>query len=211
MVKKPTILLVDDHVIFAEGLRRILESEFQIVGIARDGHTMISEFLKLRPDIVIADICMPRLNGIQAARLLRQREPRARIIFLTMHADPVYAGEALNVGACGYVAKQSAAREVVTAIRHALQGKVYVTPQIPRKGNDTPASPSAEKAPKLTPRQREVLRLIAEGSTAKEIADALRVSHRTVHFHRLRIMEEIGVRTTAELTRFAIKHHVLTR
>jgi DNA-binding NarL/FixJ family response regulator len=209
-VRKPTILLADDHVIFSEGLRRLLEPDFQIVGVARDGNSMISEYAKLRPDVVIADICMPGLNGIQAARALRQREPGAKVIILTMHADSVYAGEALSAGAIGYVAKQSAAREVVAAIRHALQGKVYVTPQIPRKGNIPSDGHSGEKAPKLTERQREVLRLIAAGATAKEIAEALRVSHRTVQFHRLRIMEEIGVRTTAELTRFAIKHHVLT-
>jgi DNA-binding NarL/FixJ family response regulator len=126
-----------------------------------------------------------------------------------MHADAVYADEALNAGAVGYVAKQSVMREVVTAIRQAMQGKVYVTSQVPRKLNVASDGSIGEKPLRLTPRQREVLRLIAEGSTAKEIAERLRVSHRTVQFHRLRIMEEIGVRTTAELTRFAIKHRVL--
>jgi DNA-binding NarL/FixJ family response regulator len=194
---------------FAEGLRRLLESDFEVVGVAQDGNAMISEFTRLKPDVVIADISMPSLSGIQAARQLRSLHPNARIIFLTMHADAVYADEALNAGAVGYVAKQSVMREVVTAIRQAMQGKVYVTSQVPRKLNVASDGSIGEKPLRLTPRQREVLRLIAEGSTAKEIAERLRVSHRTVQFHRLRIMEEIGVRTTAELTRFAIKHRVL--
>lgn len=208
-MRKPRILLADDHVMFAEGLRRLLESDFEVVGVAQDGNAMISEFTRLKPDVVIADISMPSLSGIQAARQLRSLHPNARIIFLTMHADAVYADEALNAGAVGYVAKQSVMREVVTAIRQAMQGKVYVTSQVPRKLNVASDGSIGEKPLRLTPRQREVLRLIAEGSTAKEIAERLRVSHRTVQFHRLRIMEEIGVRTTAELTRFAIKHRVL--
>jgi DNA-binding NarL/FixJ family response regulator len=211
-MKKPTVLLADDHVVFAEGLRKILEPEFEVVDSVRDGRTMVSEVLRLKPDVILADIAMPLLNGIDAARQIRKTEPRAKIIFLTMHSDPIYAAEALDAGASGYLVKQSAAREVVTAIRTVLRGRTYVTPLVAR-GALEPLRGSGRrdkrKAYKLTHRQREVLQLVAEGRSAKEIARILNVSHRTIEFHKHRIMEELGIHTVAEMTRFAIEHRVL--
>jgi DNA-binding NarL/FixJ family response regulator len=129
-MKKPTILLADDHVVFAEGLRKILEPEFEVLGLVQDGRMMVAEVLRLKPDVVLADITMPLLNGIDAARQIRKAEPRAKIIFLTMHSDPIYAAEALDAGASGYLVKQSAAGEVLCAVRTVLKGKVYVTPLV---------------------------------------------------------------------------------
>ena len=211
-MKKPTLLLADDHVVFVEGLQKILEPEFEVLGSVRDGRTMVSEVLKLKPDVVLAVITMPLLNGIDAARQIRKARPGPKIVFLTMHADPIYAAEALDAGASGYLVKHSAAREIVTAIRTVLRGRTYVTPLVAR-GVLEPLRASAHrdkrKAQQLTPRQREVLQLVAEGRSAKEIATILNVSHRTIEFHKQRIMGELGIHTTAELTRFAIEHRVL--
>jgi DNA-binding NarL/FixJ family response regulator len=211
-MKRPTVLLADDHLVFVDGLRKILELEFAIVGSVQDGRAMVSESLRLKPGVTVADISMPLLNGIEAARQIRKADPQAKIIFLTMHADPIYAAEALQAGAAGYLVKQAAADEVLTAIRTVLKGGLYVTPLVP--GHDLKrfmetSAPGDPKVRKLTARQREVLQLVAEGHSAKEIAGILNVSHRTVEFHKNRIMEELGVHTTAELTRFAIKHRVL--
>jgi DNA-binding NarL/FixJ family response regulator len=211
-MKKPTILMGDDHVVFVEGLRKLLEPEFEVLGSAQDGRTLVSEVLRLKPDIVVADISMTLLNGIDAARQIRKAEPRAKIIFLTMHSDPMYAAEALEAGASGYIVKQSAAIEVVTAIRAVLKGREYVTPLVAKGVLDRLRHDSRSgknKTHKLTSRQREVLQLVAEGRSAKEIAAILNVSHRTVEFHKHRIMEELGLHSTAELTRFAIENRVL--
>ena len=211
-MKKPTILLADDHVVFVEGLRKILEPEFEVLGSVRDGRTMVSEVLKLKPAVVLADITMPLLNGIDAARQIRKAEPRAKIIFLTMHSDAIYAAEALEAGASGYLVKQSAASEVVNAVNTVLRGKVYVTPLVSKdrlKSLRESIRRGKQAAFNLTPRQREVLQLVAEGRSAKEIAAILNVSYRTVEFHKRRIMEELGVHTTVELARFAIEHRVL--
>jgi DNA-binding NarL/FixJ family response regulator len=211
-MKRPTVLLADDHIVFADGLRKILEREFAIVGSVQDGRAMVSETLRLKPDITVADISMPLLNGFEATRQIRKADPQAKIVFLTMHADPVYAAEALHAGAAGYLVKQAAAHEVLAAIRTVLRGGLYVTPLVP--GRDLTrllqtSVPGDPKVRKLTARQREVLQLVAEGRTAKEIARILNVSHRTIEFHKNRIMEELGVHSTAELTRFAIQHRVL--
>jgi DNA-binding NarL/FixJ family response regulator len=210
--KKARLLLADDHEIFVEGLFRILEPEFEIVGLVRDGRAMVSEALSLKPDVVLTDITMPLLNGIEAVRQLRKVGCSARIIFLTMHAEPAYAAECLEAGAMGYLVKESASAELLVAIQEVLDGRRYVASQV---------AVSTEKliqehllrrkrtAHNLTPRQREVLQLVAEGRSAKEIATILRVSHRTVEFHKLRIMKETGMHTTAELTQFAIETRVL--
>jgi DNA-binding NarL/FixJ family response regulator len=211
-MKRPTILLADDHVVFVEGLRKILETEFEVVGLVQDGRMMVTEVLRLKPDVILADITMPLLNGIDAARQIRKAEPRAKIIFLTMHSDPIYAAEALDAGASGYLVKQSAASEVLNAVRTVLKGKVYVTPLVSKGRLKSLLDISRRSKPaafKLTPRQREVLQLVAEGRSAKEIAAILHVSYRTVEFHKHKIMETLGVHTTVELTRFAIEHRVL--
>lgn len=200
---KPRLLLADDHRIVIEGLRSILETEFDLVGTAGDGRTLLAEAARHDPDVIVVDISMPLLNGIEAARQLRKSHPRAKIIVLTMHDDLIYANRALEAGAVGYVLKHSAPVELVTAIREALAGRIYVTPSIAKK------RPSGQKViDPLTPRQREVLQLVAEGHSAKEIASVLHISSRTVEFHKYRIMEDLQLHSNAELVQYAIKHGI---
>lgn len=211
-MKRPRILLGDDHAIILDGLRRILEPHFDIVGVAEDGRALVAAAEKLRPDIVVADISMPLLNGIEAARQIRKAHPQTKVIFLTMHPDATYATEAFRAGASGYVLKNSAASELVTAIQEVLKGRTYLTPLVAKDAIATwvqapgPEMPSAS----LTSRQREILQLLAEGRSAKEIASILHISPRTVEFHKYRIMEVLGLRSTAELTQYAIKHGIVS-
>jgi len=207
---RPRVLLVDDHRMVAEGLSSLLGAEFELLGVVEDGRAMISAAKALRPDVIVADISMPHLNGIYALAQLKAEDPDVKVVFLTMHAEVAYARRALEEGAKGFVLKHSAPAELVTAIRAALEGKTYVTPtlagelfQAVRDG--TPADPAAA----LTPRQREVLQLLAEGCSAKEIAGELGVSARTVEFHKYRMMELLGLSNSAELVHFAIKHGIV--
>lgn len=209
---QPTVLLADDHVVFIEGLGRILEPAYKVLASVQDGRTMVSESLRLKPDVILADISMPMLNGLEAVRQIRKADSKAKIIFLTMFADPIYASEALEAGASGYLVKQSASREIFKAIETVLAGRVYITPLVSSGAPGGSAEASGvrdRKARKLTSRQREVLQLVAEGRSAKEIGAILNVSPRTIEFHKHRIMEVLGIHTTAELTRFAIEHGVL--
>lgn len=212
-MKRARVLLGDDHAIILDGLRRILESHFDVVGTVQNGRELVAAAEKLQPDVIIADISMPLLNGIEAARQIKKIQTRVKIIFLTMHVDVTYATEAFRAGASGYVLKNSAATELVTAIQEALKDRVYVTPLVAGDmlHNLIAAGKKSEgQHPKLTSRQREVLQLVAEGRSAKEIAAILRLSPRTVEFHKYRIMEELGLRTTAELTQYAIKHGIVS-
>ena len=212
-MKRPRVLLGDDHNIILEGLRRILEPHFEVVGAVGDGRALVAAAEQLHPDVIIADISMPLLNGIEAARQLQQSQERAKIIFLTMHPDATYATEAFRAGASGYVLKSSAAAELVTAIQEALKGRVYVTPLVAKDVLErlmkAPQQPD-QQSPPLTPRQREILQLVAEGRSAKEIADILRVSPRTVEFHKYRIMESLDLHTIAELTQYAVRHGIVS-
>ena len=211
--KRPRVLLGDDHTIILEGLRRILEPHFEVVGMVPDGRALVAAARQLHPDVIVADISMPLLNGIEAARQLQKTQSRAKIIFLTMHPDAIYATEAFRAGGSGYVLKSSAASELVTAIQQALKGRVYVTPLVAKDmlGSLMGQSPQPPPAtPALTPRQREVIQLVAEGRSAKEIAEILKVSPRTVEFHKYRIMEQLGLHSTAELTQYAIKHGIVS-
>jgi DNA-binding NarL/FixJ family response regulator len=193
-----------------EGLRRILEREFDIAGLATDGRALVRVAAELKPDVIVADITMPLLNGIEAARQILKADRGARIVFLTMHPDVPYAVEALDAGALGYVLKNSAGELLITAVREALRGRVYVTPSISaavvrsRSGRSAEAKP--KKAHPLTPRQREITRLIAEGRTTKEIAEVLNVSVRTVEFHKYRAIKALGLKSVAELIQFSIRH-----
>jgi DNA-binding NarL/FixJ family response regulator len=207
-MKRPRVLLADDHCVVAEGLRGLLQPHFEVVRIVSDGRELLAAARALDPDVVVLDISMPSLNGIDAARQLRAAKSRAKVVFLTMHREVTYAARALEAGASGFVLKHSAASELVTAVQEALKGGTYVTPQVAgdllgslRRG--TPAG--AEALDDLTPRQREVLQLVAEGRSAKEIAAALRISRRTAEFHKARLMETLGVRSTAELIQYAIR------
>jgi DNA-binding NarL/FixJ family response regulator len=207
-MKRPRVLLADDHFVVAEGLRSLLAPHFDVVGIVPDGRELLAAARALDPDVVVLDISMPSLNGIEAARQMRAANSRAKVVFLTMHREVAYAARALEAGASGFVLKHSAASELVTAIQEALKGGKYITPQIAgdlldslRRGITAGAEPSDE----LTPRQREVLQLVAEGRSAKEIAAALHISRRTAEFHKARLMETLGVRTTAELIQYALR------
>jgi DNA-binding NarL/FixJ family response regulator len=207
-MKKPRLLLADDHRIVLEGLRGMLEPEFEVVGVVADGCSLVAEARRLRPDAVVADISMPGLNGIEAARQIRTADERIRVVFLTMHADPGYAAGAVEAGASGFVLKHSAPQELIRAIREALQGRTYFTPAIAAqlKGAKRPDEPAAG----LSPRQREVLQLIAEGKSTKEVAALLNISPRTAEFHKYRMMELLRIKTTAELVQYAIRHGLLT-
>jgi DNA-binding NarL/FixJ family response regulator len=209
---RPRILLADDHRMVAEGLKSLLAAEFELIGTVEDGRALVEAAKKLRPDVIVADITMPDLNGIDALARLQKHNPNVRVVFLTMHQDAVYARRALEAGAMGYVLKHSAPAELVMAIRAALEGKTFITPSLtgevlramkhdPKKTKDPVAS--------LTPRQREILQLLAEGRSAKEIAAALDISPRTVEFHKYQMMESLQIQSSAELTHFAIKHGIV--
>jgi DNA-binding NarL/FixJ family response regulator len=210
---RPRVLLADDHRVVAEGLRGLLDPYYDVVGIVSDGRELLAAAKDLDPDVVVLDISMPSLNGIEAACQLRSAKSRAKLIFLTMHSEVSYAARSLEAGASGFVLKHSAASELVTAIKEALNGGTYITPQIAgelvdsfRRG--TPAG--ADSLGELTPRQREVLQLVAEGRSAKEIAALLRISRRTAEFHKARLMEVLGLQTTAELVQYALRAGIIS-
>jgi DNA-binding NarL/FixJ family response regulator len=212
-MKKLRVLLADDHHLVAEGLRSLLEPHFEVVGIVPDGRELLSAARTLDPDVVVLDISMPSLNGIEAVREMRAADCAAKVVFLTMHHEVAYAVRALEAGACGFVLKHSAASELITAIREALKGGTYITPQIAsgvlesfRRGGLA----GAKRRGELTPRQREVLRLVSEGCSAKEIATVLHISRRTAEFHKARLMEALGVQSTAELIQYAIRTGVIS-
>ncbi len=212
MMNRPRVLLADDHRIVVEGLRSLLAEDFELVGIVEDGRAMISTAKQLEPDVIVSDIAMPRLNGIDAFVQLRKDLPRIKVIFLTMHSEVAYARRALEAGAMGFVLKHAAASELVVAIRAALSGKVYITPAL--TGELLHAMQTGQGAAKgavasLTPRQREILQLLIEGQSAKEIATALHISRRTVEFHKYQMMESLDLHNNAELLLFAVKHHLI--
>lgn len=210
---KPRLLLADDHELLLDGLKKILEPEFDLIGAVGDGRAAVAAFEELQPDLLLLDIALPLLNGIEAARKVKAASPRARILFVTMQTDRVYVEEAFRAGASGYVLKQAASRELVEAIKAVLRGRFYVSPHISERL--APGVPDPSKDPsrlfggQLTPRQREVLQLIAEGKSLKEIAQILNISVRTVEFHKNGLMQVLGFRTTAELTRYAIDHGIV--
>jgi DNA-binding NarL/FixJ family response regulator len=210
LITRPRILLADDHQVVIEGLCRILEGEFEIVGVVHDGPAMVQAAGKLLPDLIVADISMPLLNGLEAMRQILNLNPKARVVFLTMHPDVPYAVEALDAGASGYVLKSAAGELLVTAIREALRGRVFVSPSITavlvRSRSGHPPARKRKDGQPLTARQREVARLISEGRSTKEIAAVIHVSVRTVEFHKYRAIEALGLNTVAELIQFAVKH-----
>jgi DNA-binding NarL/FixJ family response regulator len=211
-MKRYKVLLADDHAIVRDGLRLMLEKDFDIVGAVEDGRALVKEANRLAPDVVLVDISMPMLNGIEATRQLRRSLPRTKVVILTMHADVTYATEVFEAGASGYVLKNAPSQEIRTAIRNALAGKIYVAPRIAHEVLPvlvTSRQPR-KRINQLTIRQREVLQLLAEGRTGKEIADLLCVSPRTVEFHKYKMMQQLGLHSTAELTRYAMKHGVIS-
>jgi DNA-binding NarL/FixJ family response regulator len=212
-MSRPRVILADDHKIVLEGLKNLLEPEFDLVGTVEDGRALLDAQKKLHPDVIVADISMPLLNGIEAVRQIKKADPHVKVVFLTMHPDVSYAAEAFEAGASGYVLKHSAPSELVTAINDALKGRTYVTPMIAgelmesyKKGNHK----RNDALSKLTTRQREVLQLLAEGKAAKEVAGILNISTRTVEFHKYKMMEELGIKTSAELVQYAVKHGIVS-
>lgn len=209
---RPRVLLADDHRIVAEGLRSLLEPRYELIGIVEDGRQLREAALQLEPDVIVADITMPLLNGLDAIDQLREQGSQAKVVFLTMHRDATYAARALNSGASGFVLKHSAAQELLTAINEALAGRTFVTGSIAELMAQTPASRRGVRnteEPLLTPRQREVLQLFAEGRTAPQVARTLRIATRTAENHKARIMQVLGVPTTAELVQYALRHGMI--
>ena len=207
-MRKPRVLLADDHRVVAEGLRGLLDPYFEVVGVVSDGRELLAAAARLDPDVVVLDISMPSLNGIETARQLRAENSRAKVVFLTMHREVAYAARSLEAGASGFVLKHSAPSELVTAIREALNGGTYVTPQIAGQLLDPlrrPGAAGAAASGELTLRQREILQLVGEGRSAKEIASLLGISRRTAEFHKARLMKALGLQTTAELIQYAVR------
>jgi len=189
--------------LFLEGVRRLLESKYDVVGTVADGKALIAAAQQLRPDIIVVDISMPEMNGLAAAQAIRKTVPSAKFIVLSVHSDQAYVSEAFRVGVKGYVSKRAAAAELLTAIKQVLDGRTYVTPLV------SPETPGTSKESKrLTLRQLEILRLVAEGYQNKEIAQLLTISVKTVEFHKTRVMRELNIHTPAGLTRYAIDHGI---
>ncbi len=210
-MKRPRIVLADDHGIVAEGLRSLIEPEFDLIKIIDDGRALVDAVDTLRPDVIIVDISMPLLNGIDAVRQIRKTNQEVKVVFLTMLPDVAYAVSALAAGAQGYVLKHSAPHELGEAIRMVLCGKTYITPSLQRTLLETQkdhAKMRHKETSLLTKRQREVLQLLAEGYSAKEIASMLNISSRTVEFHKYQMMKDIGLKTVADLIRYAVKHGI---
>ena len=208
-MKRTRVLLADDHKIILNGLRSLLESEFELVGKVEDGRALVSAAEKLRPDVIVVDVSMPLLNGIEAVRQIKKIDPRVKVVFLTMHPDVTYAIRAFEAGASGYVLKHSASSELLTAIHEAIKGRTYVTPMIAGelvqayKGG---TYRQTEAAQHLTQRQSEILQLLVEGNSAKEIANLLNISPRTVEFHKYNMMSKLELKSLSALIQYAIKH-----
>ena len=212
-MKKPRILLADDHKIVIEGLRSLLETEFELVGTVEDGRTLVSQAAKLHPDVIVVDISMPQLNGIEAVQQIKRHDKTVKVVFLTMHRDPSYASSAFEAGASGFVLKHSAPSELIRAIKEAIQGRTYISPLIAGdliSSFQGGGSPEKQAVKELSSRQREILQLLAEGRSAKEIGALLDISARTVEFHKYRIMEHLNIKTSAELVQYAMKHGVIS-
>lgn len=212
-MQKPRILLGDDHPLILEGLRSILSRDFDIVGTATNGRDLVAEAERIRPDAVVLDISMPILNGVEAARQIKASHPDVKILFITQNANQEYVRVAFGLGASAYLLKEGVATEAIPALRAALAGRYYVSPKLlsglPQSLFYAGQSPTEMFGEKLTTRQREVLQLVAEGKSNKEIANILSISLKTVDFHKARLMDELGLHTTAELTRYALRHGIV--
>ncbi len=208
-MSKPRVLLADDHTLVLEGFKKLLEEHCQVVGSAEDGRALLDAAKRLLPDIIVLDISMPKLNGLDAARRLRKIVPQARLIFVTVHADADYVNQAFQAGASGYLLKRSAGSELPQAVEAVKNGNYYITSLIAKDLVQSAIAGTALKATdknRLTMRQREILQLVAEGLAVKEIASTLRLSPKTVEYHKSKLMEQLGLHTTAELTKYALVH-----
>jgi DNA-binding NarL/FixJ family response regulator len=205
MMRRPTVLLADDHTIVTDGLAKILtDAAFDVVGAVRDGQQLLDAARRLRPDVIITDLSMPQLSGLDVLSRLKGERLESKIIVLTMHHDADLATDAIRSGASGFLLKESAGEELLTAVRHALEGRSYITPAVTKEVMERMAGGARAGEPLLTPRQRDILRLIVKGQRMKEIAATLGLSTRTVEGHKYEMMETLGVTSTAELVRYAL-------
>lgn len=205
---RPRVLLADDHALVAAGLSKLLEQDFNLLGTVSDGRALITAAKTENPDVVLTDISMPMLNGLEAARQIRTTLPNCKIVFVTVHSDSAYVKEAFRAGGSGYVLKRSAAEELPVAIREVLNNNLYLTPLISQSTLEGVFNGVDARSPLLSARQREVLQLVAEGHSAKEIGSILGISAKTVEFHKGSIMKKLDLHSTAELTRYALEHRI---
>jgi DNA-binding NarL/FixJ family response regulator len=207
---RPSVLIADDHTLIVEAFRKLLEPQYDVVATVPDGRTLLDVAAKTRPDVIVVDIGMPLLNGLAAGQQLKKVMPKVKLVYVTMNEDPDIAAEAMESGASVYLLKSSAAAELLNGIHQALKGGSYITPRVRRAMDESfIRSPIRRAVPKkLTTRQMEVLQLLAEGRSMKEVAAVLDLTPRTVAFHKYRIMEVIGARSNAELIQFAFKNHI---
>ena len=206
------ILIGDDHSLVLDGIRRLLETRYEVVGSADNGKSLISEAVRLKPDVIVLDVSMPIVNGIDAARQIRKLLPRVRLVFISMHANAIYVRKAIEAGASAYVLKSGASEELARAVDASCDGGTYFSPLLGHNVIDDVrerARTDSRHVMELTNRQRQILQMIAEGRQNKEIATILNVSVRTVEFHRSRLMSKLGAHTVAELTRFAIQEGLI--
>ena len=207
---KPRVLLADDHALLLGAFEKLLSEECEIVGTVPDGRALVAAADQLKPDVIVLDISMPLLNGLEAGRQIKQRLRDVRLVFLTMNEDPELAAEAFRCGASGYLLKRSAASELITSIREVMKGRSYITPLIAEGLVESLQHTDQNRTlHELTPRQHEVLQLLAEGRSMKEVASILNLTPRTVAFHKYRMMEQLKVKTTAELIQYAVRHHIV--
>jgi DNA-binding NarL/FixJ family response regulator len=210
-MSRARVLLADDHTLVAEAFRKLVEPHYEVVGIVADGRALIAAARSLKPDVIVVDLAMPLLNGLEATAQLRQLSPKSKIIIVTMEEDSSVAADAIRKGASGYLLKTAAASELLKAIQDVLKSKSYVTPQIAQGMMDSwVRDPRQGQGKHLTQRQREVVQLLAEGRTMKQVAAILSITPRTVAFHKYKIMEEFGLKSNAELFQFAVREHMIT-
>jgi DNA-binding NarL/FixJ family response regulator len=208
--RRPRLLIADDHRIIAEGICLLLEERYGVIGIVEDGRQLLAEAPSLNPDVIILDIGMPLLNGLDAAKRLIVSLPKAKLVFLTMNEDANLAAATLALGAVGYVLKRMASSELLKAVSEVLQGKSYVTAKLRPENWAVREERAHQFSKELTPRQQEVLQLLAEGRPTKEVADILKLSEKTVLFHKYKIMELFNLKNNADLVLFALKHHLIS-
>jgi DNA-binding NarL/FixJ family response regulator len=209
-MERPRVLLADDHALILGAFEKLLSTEYDVIGQVGDGRALVAEAEALRPDVIVLDVSMPVLNGLEAARQIKRTLRDVKLVFVTMNEDADLAAEAFRSGASGYLLKRSAVSELSAAIRAVMQGRSYITPLI---AQDLVGSlmhpPTHAPSHELTPRQREVLQLLAEGRSMKEVGRLLNLTPRTVAFHKYRMMEQLKVKSTAELVQYAVKHHIV--
>jgi len=207
---KPRVLLADDHALLVGAFEKLLSGEFDVIGSENDGRALVAAAAKLQPDVIVLDISMPLMNGLEAGRQIKQQNRNIKLIYVTMNEDPDIAAEAFRAGASGYILKRSAVSELSTAIREVMLGRSYITPLVATGlVGSLMHTDDAKLTDVLTSRQREVLQLLAEGHSMKQVAGVLNLTPRTVAFHKYRMMEQLKVKSTAELIQYAVKHHIV--